>query len=124
MKFNKLMTALLLAGGVSAVMAAPSAAGNLEGPRSEKNGQEMRHREGVGPRELTKEQYLKGAEQRFDEMDANKDGRVTPEEHRAAFDKMREKFGRGGPRPEFRHHGILPGHERPEATERGTSATR
>lgn len=55
-----------------------------------------------GDRSVTKAEFVAAALQRFDAMDGNKDGKVTPQERRAAHEKMRaewkaRKGERGGP---------------------------
>ena len=55
-----------------------------------------------GDRSVTQAEFVAAALQRFDAMDTNKDGKVTPEERRAAHEKMRaewkaRKGERGGP---------------------------
>lgn len=54
---------------------------------------------------VDKDEFVAQAEKRFGEMDANSDGKITPEERKAAHEKMRAKFrefkggdgeGRGG----------------------------
>ncbi len=41
---------------------------------------------------ISEAEFLAKSKERFAEMDANKDGNVTPEEAKAAHEKMREKF--------------------------------
>lgn len=45
-----------------------------------------------GDRSVTQAEFVAAALQRFDRMDANKDGKVTPEERRAAHEKMRAEW--------------------------------
>lgn len=54
-------------------------------------GHKMRH---DGP--MTKAEFLKKAEERFDKMDADKDGTVTKDERKASMKKMWEKHGKKG----------------------------
>ncbi len=52
-----------------------------------------------GDRSITRAEFVAAALQRFDGMDGNKDGKVTPEERRAAHDRMRaERKDRKGDR--------------------------
>jgi hypothetical protein len=46
---------------------------------------------------VTKDGFVSAALKLFDQADANHDGKVTPQERKAAFDKMRPKLGRRGP---------------------------
>lgn len=59
---------------------------------------------------LTREQFLKDAAQRFDEMDANKDGKVTPDERRAFRQShLRHLRAHGGAHPgPAPHEGLRP----------------
>jgi hypothetical protein len=45
---------------------------------------------------ISKEEYTSNADERFAQMDENKDGKVTKEEVEAAGRKMREMMGGGG----------------------------
>jgi hypothetical protein len=52
-----------------------------------------------GDRSITRAEFVAAALQRFDGMDGNKDGKVTPEERRAAHERMRAEWkGRTGDR--------------------------
>lgn len=64
------------------------------------DGHKMRHDAPV-----TKSEYMKKAEQRFDRMDANHDGTITKEERRATMKKMWEKHGKKGKhKHKHKHH--------------------
>lgn len=47
---------------------------------------------GMGPREVTREEMRERALARFDRMDANRDGTVTADERRQAFESRRERM--------------------------------
>ena len=46
----------------------------------------------MGAREVTREQMRERALARFDRMDANRDGTLTAEERRQAFEARRERM--------------------------------
>lgn len=48
--------------------------------------------DGDGDRSVTRSEFVAAALQRFDAIDTDKDGRVTPEERRAAHDRMRAEW--------------------------------
>ena len=50
---------------------------------------------GQGDTKITKEEFLKRAEARFERMDANHDGVVDAQEHQKMREHMRGQMGRG-----------------------------
>lgn len=60
------------------------------------------HKDGKHERgPMTKAEYMKKAEERFNRMDKDSNGTVTKEERKAAMKKMWEKHGKDGKR---KHH--------------------
>jgi len=64
---------------------------------------------------ITKDAFVAASLKLFDQADANHDGKVTPEERRAAFAKMHHAWGKRGP---GEHHGG-PDHDGPPLGEHG-----
>ena len=64
---------------------------------------------------ITKDAFVAASLKLFDETDANHDGKVTPEERRAAFAKQHHAWGKRGP---GEHHGG-PDHDGPPLGEHG-----
>ncbi|MFT3978251.1 MAG: hypothetical protein QM688_14265 [Sphingomonas bacterium] len=65
-------------------------------------GHEMR---GDPNRVVTRAEWLRKAGERFDRMDLNHDGKITPDERKAVRQQMREKFRE---RMEMRRNGAQP----------------
>jgi len=79
--------------------------GRHDGPRGGMKGPMMGFgkADADGDRSVTRAEFVAAALQRFDAADTNKDGKVTPEERRAAHDKMRAEWqARKGERGEAR----------------------
>lgn len=68
---------------------------------------------------LTKEQFLRAAEKRFEAMDLNKDGKVTHQEHREGVDRMRQRFEHDGGKLFPKRHGFGPEEREPVPFEDG-----
>ncbi len=74
------MKTWILAAGVAAIAAGAASAQPAEGPRRDRNV------------DVTRQQAVERADQRFQRLDINNDGRFTPEEARQARDQRRERF--------------------------------
>ncbi len=82
----------LLALGVCALAfsATPALADHHEG--GDRKGKMFEKHDTDGNGVISKDEFLKGAEERFSKMDADGNGEVTKEEAKAAHEKMREKM--------------------------------
>ncbi|WP_059836032.1 hypothetical protein [Burkholderia ubonensis] len=76
---KQLLAAAILAGAATGAFAQQQAASAPQAARPAVAAVAPEHEQ----RTVTREQFLNEAAQRFDAMDANKDGKVTPEERRA-----------------------------------------
>lgn len=91
------MRKLFLATAALMVMAGTSAwaeDGPQGGPKDKKGHEKMMRKEADtdGDGFLSKAEFLKVQEERFAEMDADSDGKISKEEMRGHFGKMREKM--------------------------------
>lgn len=111
MKKMMLMAALVaLAGTPVAAFAADTAPTGKSAPTAEQKAkmkerwqEHLKEVDKNGDGAVDKSEFLAQADKRFTEMDGNADGKITPEERKAAHEKMRAKFrefkGAGGPPP-------------------------
>ena len=96
---KKLMIGMALAGSMlgTAALAAQAQDGNDKGP-----GVMAHHGDANGDGTITREEFMARAAEHFARLDANKDGKITPDEMKAAMDARPE--GRGmGPGMGMRH---------------------
>ncbi len=78
---KKTLLALLAASAVGAVLAQPASPPGDGMPAGH-----PKH----GPREVNRAEFLNRASKHFDQMDANRDGKLSREEHRAGREARRE----------------------------------
>lgn len=76
--------------GLSAVLLAfPGYA--KDGGEAQSHGSHMERGDGDRDGRLSKDEYLKRAERRFEKTDADKDGQLSKDERKAAFEEMKAK---------------------------------
>ena len=93
---KKLITISILTAlaGVAVASAQPDAGAANKGECGGRGGFAMHHFEQMDANKdgkVTRAEMLSGATQHFDKADANKDGKVTPEERKAAFESFAEQ---------------------------------
>lgn len=86
------MKTLLLSTSMLCVLTTPVWAASHE--KEAGRGMMWKQMDSDGDSRISKAEFMKSTEQRFDKMDANHDGYIDQSEREKAMDKMHEKMGK------------------------------
>ncbi|MCB1651771.1 MAG: EF-hand domain-containing protein [Alphaproteobacteria bacterium] len=93
MKKLLMLSAALMTLGAASAMAQPAPGeGPMHGGMKHEKGQMFQKHDLDGDGVVSKEEFLKQAEEKFAKIDTNGDGVISKEEAQAAHEKMREKM--------------------------------